>query len=75
MRCHHFRDCEDDAFNTFSLYFRSDEVVDNVTIQNIDDVMRAAHQTIYSCMDDERSRMNLERVKNIRFKLIIDDLE
>ena len=35
--------------------------------------MRAAHQEIYSCMDDERKRMNFEGVENIRCKLIVDE--
>ena len=72
---HQFNYYANDEFYTFSFYLRSDEVVDNVTIDNIDDVMRAAHQNLYSCMDDERSIMNFEGVKNIRLKLIIDEPE
>ena len=71
---HHFNYYEDDEFTTFSFYFHSDDVVDNITIDNTADVMRAAHQTIYS-LDDERSRMNFEGVNHIRFKLIIDEPE
>ena len=72
VRFHHFN-YEDNHFNTFSFYFRSDDVVDNITIDNIADVMRAAHQTIYRCIDRERSRMNFGGVQNIRFKLIVDE--
>ena len=73
VKFHHFSYYEDDHFNTFSFHFHSEDVVDNVTIDNIADVMRAAHQTIYSCIDDERSIMNFEGVQNIRFKLIVDE--
>ena len=73
VRFHHFNYYDDDHFNTFSFHFHSDDVVDNITIDNIADVMRAAHQTIYSCIDDERSRMNFGGVQNIRFKLIVDE--
>ena len=73
VRFHHFNYYEDDHCNTFSFHFHSDDVVDNITIDNIADVMRAAHQKIYSCIDDERSRMNFEGVQNIRFKLIVDE--
>ena len=72
VRFHHFN-YEDNHFNTFSFYFRSDDVVDNITIDNIVDVMMEAHQTIYRCIDDERSRMNFGGVQNIRFKLIVDE--
>ena len=47
--------------------------VDNITIDNITEVMIEAHQTIYRCIDSERSRMNFEGVQNIRFKLIVDE--
>ena len=70
---HHFNYYEDDEFSTFTLNFHSDDVVDNITIDNIADVMRAAHQQIYSCIDGERSRMNFEGLKSIRFKLIVDE--
>ena len=73
VRFHHFNYYEDDEFSTFTLSFHSDDVVDNITIDNIADVMRAAHQQIYSCVDDERSRMNFEGLKSIRFKLIVDE--
>ena len=73
VRFHHFNYYEDNDFNTFSFHFHSDDVVDNITIDNIADVMRAAHQKIYSCIGDERSRMNFEGVQNIRFKLIVDE--
>ena len=73
VRFHHFNCYEDEHFNTFSFRFLSHDVVDNVTKDNIADVMRAAHQEIYSCMDDERSRMNFEGEKRIRFKLIADE--
>ena len=72
VRFHHFN-YEDNHFNTFSFYFRSDDVVDNITIDNISEVMMEAHQTIYRCIDDERSRMNFGGVQNIRFKLIVDE--
>ena len=72
VRFHHFS-YEDDHFNTFSFYFRSDDFVDNITIDNISEVMMEAHQTIYRCIDDERSRMNFGGVQNIRFKLIVDE--
>ena len=72
VRFHHFN-YDDDHFNTFSFHFHSDDVVDNITIDNIADVMRAARQTIYSCIDDERSRMNFGGVQNIRFKLNFDE--
>ena len=45
---------------------------DNATIDNLSDVMIAAHQEIYSDMYEDRNRMNFEGVKNIRFKLIVD---
>ena len=54
VRFHNFNYYEDAEFSTFSFYFHSDDVVD--TVDNIDDVMRAAHQEIYSCMDDERKK-------------------
>ena len=73
VRFHHFNYYEDDHFNTFSFYFRSDDVVDDITIDNIPDVMRAAYQTINGCIDRERSRMNFGGVQNIRFKLIVDE--
>ena len=73
IRFHHFNYYEDDEFSTFTLNFHSDDVVDNITIDNIADVMRAAHQQIYSCIDDERSRMNFEGLKSIRFNLIVDE--
>ena len=73
VRFHHFNYYEDDEFSTFTLNFHSDDVVDNITIDNIADVMRAAHQQIYTCIDDERSRMNFEGLKSIRFKLIVDE--
>ena len=73
VRFHHFNYYEDDEFSTFTLNFHSDDVVDNITIDNIADVMRAAHQQIYSCIDDERSRMNVEGLKSIMFKLIVDE--
>ena len=38
---------QDDEFNIRYLCFHSDEVVDNVTKYNIEDVLRAAHQEIY----------------------------
>ena len=72
VRFHHFN-YEDNHFNTFSFYFRSDDFVDNITIDNISEVMMEAHQTIYRCIDDERSRMNFGGVQNIRFKLIVDE--
>ena len=72
VRFHHFN-YEDNHFNTFSFYFRSDDVVDNITIDNISEVMMEAHQTICRCIDDERSRMNFGGVQNIRFKLIVDE--
>ena len=72
VRFHHFN-YEDNHFNTFSFYFRSDDFVDNITINNISEVMMEAHQTIYRCIDDERSRMNFGGVQNIRFKLIVDE--
>ena len=72
VRFHHFN-YEDNHFNTFSFYFRSDDVVDNITIDNISEVMMEAHQTIYRRIDDERSRMNFGGVQNIRFKLIVDE--
>ena len=53
VRLHHFNYYEDDEFSTFTFNFRSDDVVDHTTIDNIADVMRAAHREIYSCMDDE----------------------
>ena len=62
---------QDDEFNIRYLCFHSDEVVDNVTKYNIEGVL-AAHQEIYSDMDEDRNRMNFEGVQNIRFKLIID---
>ena len=55
------------------LCFNSDEVVDNATNNKIEDVLSAAHQEIYSCMDDDRNRMMVEGVKNIRLKLIVDE--
>ena len=73
VRFHHFNYYEDDHFNTFSFHFHSDEFVDNITIDNIADVMRVAHQTIDSRMEDARSRMNFEGVQNIRFKLMVDE--
>ena len=73
VRFHHFNYYEDDHFNTFSFHFRSDDFVDNITIDNISEVMIEAHQTIYRCIDSERSRMNFEGVQNIRFKLIVDE--
>ena len=73
VRFHHFNYYEDDEFSTFTPNFHSDDVVDNITIDNIVDVMRAAHQQIYSRSDDERSRMNFEGLKSIRFKLIVDE--
>ena len=73
VRFHHFNYYEDDEFSTSSFYFRSDDVVDNITIDNIADVMRVAHQTIDSRMEDARSRMNFEGVQNIRFKLMVDE--
>ena len=72
VRFHHFN-YEDNHFNTFSFYFRSDDFVDTITIDNISEVMMEAHQTIYRCIDDERSRMNFGGVQNIRFKLIVDE--
>ena len=72
VRFHHFN-CQDDHFNTFSFHFHSDDFVDNITIDNITEVMIEAHQTIYRCIDSERSRMNFEGVQNIRFKLIVDE--
>ena len=72
VRFHHFN-YEDNHFNTFSFHFRSDDFVDNITIDNISEVMIEAHQTIYRCIDDERSRMNFGGVQNIRFKLIVDE--
>ena len=69
VRLHHFNYYEDDEFSTFTFNFRSDDVVDHITIDNIADVMRAAHREIYSCMDDESlvqlaqmHGVNLERV-------------
>ena len=73
VRFHHFNYYEDNKFSTFSFYFRSDDVVDNITIDNIADVMRVAHQTIDSRMEDARSIMNFEGVQNIRFKLMVDE--
>ena len=72
VRFHHFN-YEDDHFNTFGFHFHSDDFVDNITIDNITEVMIEAHQTIYRCIDSERSRMNFEGVQNIRFKLIVDE--
>ena len=72
VRFHHFS-YEDDHFNTFSFHFHSDDFVDNITIDNITEVTIEAHQTIYRCIDSERSRMNFEGVQNIRFKLIVDE--
>ena len=68
VRFHHFNYYEDNHFNTFSFHLHSDDVVDNITIDNIADVMRAAYQKIYSCIDDERSKMNFEGIQIIRFK-------
>ena len=62
VRFHHFN-YEDDHFNTFSCHFHSDDFVDNITIDNITEVMIEAHQTIYRCIDSERSRMNLKEYK------------
>ena len=73
VRFHHFNYYEDDHFNTFSFHFHSDDFVDNITVDNITEVMIEAHQTIYRCIDSERSRMNFEGVQNIRFKLIVDE--
>ena len=73
VRFHHFNYYEHDHFNTFSFHFHSDDFVDNITIDNISEVMIEAHQTIYRCIDSERSRMNFEGVQNIRFKLIVDE--
>ena len=73
VRLHHFNCYEDDEFSTFTFHVHSDSFVYNVNQDNIADVMRAAYQEIYSCMDDERSRMNFEGVKNIRFKLFVDE--
>ena len=73
VRFHHFNYYEHDHFNTFSFHLLSHDVVDNVTKDNIEDVLRAAHQEIYNCMDDDRNRMNFEGVQNIRFKLMVDE--
>ena len=54
---------QDDEFNIRYLCFHSDEVVDNVTKYNIEDVLRAAQQEIYSDMDEDRNIMNFEGVK------------
>ena len=64
---------QDDEFNIRYLCFHSDEVVDNVTIDNLSDVMMASYQEINSCMDEERSRTEFGGVQNIRFKLIVDE--
>ena len=45
---------------------------DNATTVNLSDVMIAAHQEIYRCIDDFRNGMIFEGVKSLRFKLIID---
>ena len=45
VRFHHFNYYEDDHFSTIRYRFLSRDVVDNVTKDNIEDVLRAAHQT------------------------------
>ena len=64
---------QDDEFNICYLHFLSHDVVDNVTKDNLTDVLRTAHQEIFSCMVEDRNRMNFEGVKSIKFKLIIDE--
>ena len=74
VRFHHFNYHDDDRFITISYRFLSSDVVDNVTKDNIKDVLRAAHQEIYSRIDEFRNRMSFKGVKSLRFKLIVDKL-
>ena len=71
--CLFVEDHQDDDSRTFTFFSHSDDVVDNVTIDNLSEVMMASYQEINSCIDEERSRTEFGGVKNIRFKLIVDE--
>ena len=64
---------QDDDSRTFTFFSHSDDVVDNVTIDNLSEVMMASYQEINSCIDEERSRTEFGGVKSIKFKLIVDE--
>ena len=74
VRFHHFNYYDDDRFINISYRFLSCDVVDNVTKDNIKDVLRAAHQEINSRIDEFRNRMSFKGVKSLRLKLIVDKL-
>ena len=66
-------DHQDDDSRTFTFFSHSDDVVDNVTIDNFSEVMIAAYQEINSCIGEERSRTEFGRVKSIKLKLTVDE--
>ena len=72
VRFHHFKYYEYDHFSTICYRFLSRDVVDNVTKDNLEDVLSAAHQEIYRSVDEFRNGMNFEGVKSLRFKLTAD---
>ena len=71
--CLFVRGHQDDDSRTFTFFSHSDDVVDNVTIDNLSEVMMASYQEINSCIDEERSRTEFGGVKSIKFKLIVDE--
>ena len=72
VRFHHFNYCEYGHFSSIRYRFLSRDVVENVTKDNLEDVLSAAHQEIFRCVDEFRNRMNVEGVKSLRFKQIVD---
>ena len=72
VRFHHFKYYEYEHFSTSTYRFLSRDVVDNVTKDHLEDVLSAAHQEIYRCIDEFRNRKNFEGVKSLVFKLIVD---
>ena len=71
--CLFVRGHQDDDSRTFTFFSHSDDVVNNVTIDNLSEVMMASYQEINSCIDEERSRTEFGGVKSIKFKLIVDE--
>ena len=76
VRLHHFHYFEDDEYSSYGFDFHSGRhLMGSIDQDNITDVMEFTVATICRNIDNGRNIMNIVGVKNIRFKLIIDEPE